>query len=86
MNVNKYFVPTNQAINHDVITTKNFNFLLKHKQDYFKNSFFIRSANLRNSLPADLKAYVSISIFRSGLYVDIAKQNGRKLLKSTIYQ
>jgi hypothetical protein len=22
MNVNKYFVPTNQAINHDVITTK----------------------------------------------------------------
>ena len=38
---------------------------LKHKQD-FENLFFIRSVNLWNSLPADLKSYVPISIFRSG--------------------
>jgi hypothetical protein len=46
----------------------NFNFLLRHKQDYFKISFFIRSTNLWNSLTAHLISYVSISIFRSGLH------------------
>jgi hypothetical protein len=29
----------------------NFYFLLKHKQQYFRNSFFVRSASLWNSLP-----------------------------------
>jgi hypothetical protein len=33
----------------------NYYFLLKHKQQYFRNSFFVRYASLWNSLPADLK-------------------------------
>ena len=46
----------------------NFNFLINHKQDYLRNSFFIRSANLWNSLSSELKSLVinsSISIFRA---------------------
>ena len=46
----------------------NFNFLLKHKQNYFKNLFFVRSANLWNSLPAELKSHNSILTFRNGLH------------------
>jgi hypothetical protein len=49
----------------------NFNFLINHKQDYFRNSFFIRSANLWNSLSSELKSLVinsSISIFRARLH------------------
>ena len=69
MDVNKYLCTYESGYksrrNYD---ESNFNFLLKHKLDYFKNSFFIRSANLWNILLADLKSYVSISIFRSGLH------------------
>ena len=45
----------------------NFHFVLKHKQNYFKNLFFVRSASLWNNLPIELKSHVSISIFRNGL-------------------
>ena len=53
--------------NYDV---NNFNFLLKHKQNYFKNLFFVRLANLWNSLPAELKSHISKLSFnnRSGLH------------------
>ena len=52
MNINKYlctYKPSYKSRrNYDV---NNFNFLLKHKQNYFENSFFVCSANLWNSLP-----------------------------------
>ena len=51
MDVNKYLCTYESGYksrrNYD---ESNFNFLLKHKLDYLKNSFFIRSANLWNSL------------------------------------
>jgi hypothetical protein len=33
----------------------NYNLTIKHKQDYFRKSYFIRSALLWNDLPSDLK-------------------------------
>ena len=42
----------------------NLYFLLKHKQQYFRNSFFVRSASLWNSLPADLKICGSLNSFK----------------------
>jgi hypothetical protein len=42
----------------------NYYFLLKHKQQYFRNSFFVRSASLWNSLPADLKICGSLNSFK----------------------
>jgi hypothetical protein len=42
----------------------NYYFLLKHKQQYFRNSFFVRSESLWNSLPADLKICGSLNSFK----------------------
>jgi hypothetical protein len=36
----------------------NLNSLINHKHDYFRNFFFIKSANLWNSLPSELKSLV----------------------------
>lgn len=41
---------------------------INHKQDYFRNSFFPRSAKLWNALPPFVKACNSLSIFKSKLY------------------
>ena len=68
MDINKYLSTYEPGYksrrNYNV---NNFHFVLKHKQNYFKNSFFVRSANLWNNLPIELKSHVSISIFRNGL-------------------
>ena len=68
MDINKYLSTYEPGYksrrNYNV---NNFHFVSKHKQNYFKNSFFVRSANLRNNLPIELKSHVSISIFRNGL-------------------
>ena len=45
----------------------NYNLLLKHKQDYYRKSFFIRSAELWNSLHSYLKVYHSLPAFKSTL-------------------
>ena len=50
-----------------------FYFITKHKQDYFRNSFFVRSANLCNSLSLQLKSCTSISVFSSRLRKCIKK-------------
>ena len=55
MDINNYlctYEPGYKSRNYD---ENNFNFLTKHKQQYFRNSFFIRSASLWNSIPSDLK-------------------------------
>ena len=68
MDINKYLSTYEPGYksrrNYNV---NNFHFVLKHKQNYFKNSFFVRPANLWNNLPIELKSHVSISIFRNGL-------------------
>ena len=66
--VNNYiyiFEPGYQSINYD---KNNYNFLIKHKQDYFRNSFFIRSVELWNTLPSDIKSSSSLGIFKSHLH------------------
>ena len=46
----------------------NYNIIIKHKQDYFRNSFFIRSVELWNSLPSHLKSLSTFSSFKGHLY------------------
>lgn len=58
------FKPGYRSRNYDV---NNYNILIKHKQDYFRKSFFIRSAELWNSLPSYLKVYHSLPEFKSTL-------------------
>jgi hypothetical protein len=67
MDVNNYlrtYDPGYTLRNYD---ENNFYFITKHKQDYFRNSFFVRSANLWNSLSSQLKSCTSISVFSSRL-------------------
>ena len=45
--------------------TNNYNILVKHKQEYFRKSFFIRSIELWNTLPPHVKALDSLAIFKS---------------------
>ena len=45
----------------------NYNLIIKHKQDYFRKSYFIRSALLWNDLPSDLKECYSFQLFKSKL-------------------
>ena len=45
----------------------NYNLIIKHKQDYFRKSYFIRSALLWNDLPSGLKECYSFPLFKSKL-------------------
>ena len=58
------FEPKYRSPNYDI---NNYNLLLKHKQDYYRKSFFIRSAELWNSLHSYLKVYHSLPAFKSTL-------------------
>ena len=63
MDINNYlctYEPGYKSRNYD---ENNFNFLTKHKQQYFRNSFFIRSASLWNSIPSDLKTCNRLNSF-----------------------
>ena len=65
---NKYictFEPGYQSRNYD---KNNYNLIIKHKQDYFRNSFFIRTVELWNTLPSHVKSSNSLSIFKSHLH------------------
>jgi hypothetical protein len=59
------FEPRYRSRNYDI---NNYNLIIKHKQDYYRKSFFIRSAELWNSLPSYLKVYHSLPAFKSTLY------------------
>ena len=67
MDINKYictYNPSYQSRNYD---ENNFNIIIRHKQDYFQNSYFVRSAKLWNNLPTELKAINSLGAFKSRL-------------------
>ena len=67
MDINNYlctYKPGYKSRNYD---ENNFNFLTKRKQQYFRNSFFIRPASLWNSIPSDLKTCNRLSSFRASL-------------------
>ena len=59
------FEPGHQTRNYD---KNNCNLIIKHKQDYFRNSFFIRSVELWNTLPSHVKSSSSLGIFKSHLH------------------
>ena len=45
----------------------NFNLIYEYNQDYYRESYFIRSAKLWNLLPSSTKAINSFSSFKSSL-------------------
>ena len=55
------FEPKYRSRNYDI---NNYNLITKHKQDYYRKSFFIRSAELWNCLPSYLKVYHSLRAFK----------------------
>ena len=59
------FEPGHQTRNYD---KNNYNLIIKHKQDYFRNSFFIRSVELWNTVPSHVKSSSSLGIFKSHLH------------------
>ena len=67
MDINKYIHtcnPTYQSRNYD---ENNFNIMIRHKQDYFQNSYFVRTVKLWNNLPTGLKAINSLGAIKSRL-------------------
>ena len=65
MDVNKYlntYVYCYRTRNYD---PNNYNLIIKHKQDYFRKSFFIMVAELWNTLPSNLKTCNSITLFKT---------------------
>ena len=63
MDINNYlctYEPGKKLRNYD---KNDFNFFIKHKQ-YFRNSFFIGSARLWNSIPSVLKTCSTLNSFR----------------------
>jgi hypothetical protein len=65
MDVNKYL---------NTYDPNNYNLIIKHKQDYYRQSFFISAAELWNTLPSNnLKTCNSITFFKTkitNLYFD----------------
>ena len=62
MDVNKYlntYVYCYRTRNYD---PNNYNLIIKHKQDYYRKSFFIRAAELWNTLPSNLKLLTCVNI------------------------
>ena len=59
------YKPGYKSRNYD---ENNYNLILKHRQDYFRNSFFIRSVELWNSLPSHVKSSSTFSSFKGHLH------------------
>jgi hypothetical protein len=64
MDVNNFLCSYEPGFRSPNYNENNYYFLLKHKQQYFRNSFFVRSASLWNSLPADPKICGSLHSFK----------------------
>ena len=68
MDVNNFintYEPGYKSKNYD---ENNYNIIIKHRQDYFRNSFFIRSVELWNSVPSHLKSLSTFSSFKGHFY------------------
>ena len=63
--LNSTYKPGYKSRNYD---ENNYNLILKHRQDYFRNSFFIRSVELWNSLPSHVKSSSTFSSFKGHLH------------------
>ncbi len=66
--INKFltvFEPGYRTRNYDI---NNYNLIIKHKQDYYRKSYFIRTAELWNTLPSQVKQCESIRTFKTVIY------------------
>ena len=67
IDINKHlctYNPGYQSRNYD---ENNFHLIIKHNQEYFQNSYFIRSAKLWNSLPTEIKKSSSLCSLKTRL-------------------
>ena len=67
MDINKYIRTYNPGHQSRNFEENNFNIIIRHKQDYFQCSYFVRTAKLWNNLPTELKAINSLCAFKSCL-------------------
>lgn len=68
MDINKYictYIPSYQSREYD---ENNFNIIIRDKEDYFQNCYFVRTTKFWNNLPTELKAINSLCAFKSCLY------------------
>ena len=67
MDINKYICTYNSSYQSRNYDENNFNIMIRHKQDYFQNSYFVRVAKFWDNLPTELNAINSLGAFRSRL-------------------
>ena len=47
----------------------NCNLIYVHNQDYYRKSYFIRTTELWNSLPSEIKSLTSLNLFQNSLFI-----------------
>ena len=65
MDINKYMCTYNPGYKSRNYDQNNFHLIIKHNQEYYINSYFIRSAKLWNSLPTEIKECNNLFSFRT---------------------
>ena len=44
------------------------NLIYEHNQDYYRKTYFIRTAELWNSMPSEIKSLTSLNLFQNSLF------------------
>ena len=65
MDLTKYICTFNRGYKSRNYDENDFHLIIKHNQDYFRKSYFIRSAKLWNSLPPVIKTSNTLTSFRT---------------------
>jgi hypothetical protein len=65
MDLTKYICTFNPGYKSRNYDENDFHLIIKHNQDYFRKSYFIRSAKLWNSLPPVIKTSNTLTAFRT---------------------
>ena len=65
MDLTKYICTFNPGYKSRNYDENDFHLIIKHNQDYFRKSYFIRSAKLWNSLPSVIKTSNTLTSFRT---------------------
>ncbi len=64
--INKFLIVFGyRTRNYDI---NNYNLIIKQKQDYYRKSYFIRTAELWNTMPSQVKQCESIRTFKTAIY------------------
>ena len=67
MDINKHLCTYNRGYRSRNYDENNFHLIIEHNQEYFQNSYFIRSVKLWNSLSTEIKKSSSLCSFKTRL-------------------